>query len=201
MEVWKSVVGFERYEVSNMGNIRRGAKLLKPGLDTCGYRQINLYKDKSRYTRKIYRILMDAFNPNTDNKPQIDHINRNRADDRLDNLRWVTCSENVRNSKGFTEELLGISWSKKNSSYVIRLNKDGKETYFGSCDTLEKAKELRDTVLAGHVIFTPRCERDTYGISFLKTRDIYQVRVKGKTVGYKKTFDEAKQLRDSKLTE
>ena len=201
MEVWKSIVGFERYEVSSMGNIRRGVKILKPCLDSYGYRQINLYKDKSRYTRKVYRVLMEAFNPNVENKPQIDHINRNRSDDRLDNLRWVTSSENVRNSKGFTEELLGISWNEKNSSYIVRLNIEGKETYFGSCETLEEAKKLRDDALGGHITFIPNCERDSYGISFLKTRGFYQVRVKGKTVGYKKTFDEAKSLRDSKLTE
>ena len=139
---------------------------------------------------------MDVFNPNIDNKPQIDHINRNRADDRLENLRWVTISENCRNRTNFDEEMLGICWSKKNSRYMIRLTANGKETYYGSRETLEDAKTLRDEVIRGDVVFTPNKERDTYGISLL-SRGFYQVRVNGKTIGYKKTFEEAKDLRDN----
>jgi len=187
---------FERYDVSTMGNVRRGGKLLTPGLDTYGYRQVNLYKDSIRYTKKVYRLVMDAFNPNIENKPQIDHINRNRSDDRLENLRWVTISENCRNRTNFDEEMLGICWSKKNSRYMVRLTANGKETYYGSRETLEDAKTLRDQVIRGDAVFTPNKERDTYGISLL-SRGFYQVRVNGKTIGYKKTFEEAKDLRDN----
>lgn len=194
-EVWKPIESFERYEVSNVGNIRRGERIFSPGLDTDGYRQVNLYGGGKRYTRKVYRLVMDAFNPNSENKPQIDHINRIRTDDRLENLRWATASENVRNSKNFTEEMNGISQNKKNSSYVVRLNMDGKERYYGSRKTLEDAKALRDDVLNGRADFTPRSQRESYGISLL-SRGFYQVRANGKTVGYKKTFEEAKHLRD-----
>ena len=197
-EVWKPVYSFERYEISNMGNIRRGVKPLVPGLDTYGYRQVNLYGGGKRYTRKVYRLVIEAFNPNIENKPQIDHINRIRTDDRLENLRWATASENVRNSKNFTEEMNGISWSKKNSSYVVRLSADGKERYYGSRKSLEDAKLLRDDVLYGRIDFTPRKQRESYGISLL-SRGFYQVRVNGKTVGYRKTFDEAKYLRDGSI--
>lgn len=198
MEEWKSISMFERYEVSNMGNIRRGNRVLNPGLDTYGYRQVNLYKDGRRYTKKVYRIVLEAFNPNTDNKPQIDHINRIRHDDRLENLRWVTVYENVRNSKNFTEDMLGISWNKKNSSYVVRLMTDNKrECYFGSCKSLDDAKILRDKALKNEINFIPQKERNSYGISFLTKLEKYQVRVNGKAVGYRKTFEDAKSLRDS----
>lgn len=198
-ELWKPVVGFERYEISNKGNIRRGTRLLKPCKDTYGYRQINVYKDGVRYTRKVYRLVMESFNPNIENKPQIDHVNRNRSDDRLENLRWVTARENIHNSGGFTDEMNGISRSEKNNTYIVRLNINVKEKYFGSRKTLEEAKALRDSVLAGEFEYTPRNQRDTYGISLL-SRGFYQVRVKGKTVGYKKTFEEAKHLRDEIIT-
>ena len=199
MEEWRQIVEFNKYEVSNMGNIRSDRGPLKPGKDTYGYRQINLYKDGARYTRKVYRVVMETFNPNIENKPQIDHINRIRDDDRVENLRWVTARENVRNSKGFTEEMNGISRSEKNDTYVVRLNIDGREKYFGSRKTLDEAKILRDGVLAGDIEYTPRNQRDTYGISLL-SRGFYQVRVNGKTVGYKKTFEEAKHLRDETIT-
>ena len=199
MEEWRRVVGFEKYEVSNMGNIRSERGMLKPGNDTYGYRQINLYTDNARHTRKVYRLVMDTFNPNVENKPQIDHINRIRDDDRLENLRWVTASENVRNSKKFTEEMNGISRCEKNDTYIVRLSLGGRERYFGSRKTLDEAKTLRDGVLAGEIDYIPRNQRETYGISLL-SRGFYQVRVNGKTVGYKKTFEEAKRLRDETVT-
>ena len=198
-EEWRPIELFERYEVSNLGNVRRGGRVLKPGKDTDGYRQVNLYKNSKRHCCKVYRLVMNAFNPNTENKPQIDHINRIRDDDRLENLRWVTASENVRNSKNFTEEMNGLSWSKKNSTYVVRLLVDGVEKYFGSRKTLEEAKALRDGVLAGEIDYTPRNQRETYGISLL-SRGFYQVRVNGKTVGYRKTFEDAKSLREETIT-
>jgi hypothetical protein len=200
-EEWRPIEMFERYEVSNLGNVRRGGKILKPGHDVYGYRQVNLYKDGKKYGRKVYRLVIQSFNPNTENKPQIDHINRIRDDDRLENLRWVTASENVRNSKNFTEEMNGISWSKKNSTYVVRLSMNGgHEKYFGSRKTLEEAKTLRDGVLAGEIDYTPRNQRETYGICFLKPRGFYQVRVNGKTIGYRKTLEDARHLRDENIT-
>ena len=199
-EEWRPVISFERYEVSNLGNIRRGGKLLSPGKDTDGYRQVNLYKDSKRYTRKVYRLVMDAFNPNTDNKPEIDHINRIRDDDRLENLRWATARENVHNRTGFTDEMNGISRSEKNNTYIVRLTMNGgSEKYYGSRKTLEEAKTLRDGVLAGEIDYTPRNQRESYGISLL-SRGIYQVRANGKTVGYRKDFEEAKRLRDENIT-
>jgi len=197
MEEWLPINTFERYEISNLGNIRRGSRILKAGLDTYGYNQINLYKDGKRFTKKIYRLVLETFNPNINNRPQIDHINRIRTDDRLENLRWVTASENVRNSKNFTEEMLGISWNKKNSKYIIRLSIDGQgECYFGSCETLPEAILLRDSVLRNEIHFTKQRDRETYGICLLKTGK-YQVRVDNRTIGYRNTFEEAKLLRDS----
>jgi hypothetical protein len=201
MEEWRPIELFEKYEISNFGNVRRGEKILKPGNDSDGYRQVNLYSGGKRHCRKVYRLVMNAFNPNTENKPQIDHINRIRDDDRLENLRWVTASENVRNSKSFSEEMNGITWSKKNNKYIVRLSMNGcNEKYFGSCKTLEEAKTLRDGVLLGEIDYTPRNQRENYGICFLKSRGFYQVRANGKTIGYRNTFEDAKHLRDENIT-
>jgi hypothetical protein len=146
----------------------------------------------------VYRLVLDAFNPNVNNLPQIDHINRIRTDDRLENLRWVTASQNVRNSKNFTEDLLGISWSKKNSTYIVRLRTHGNtECYFGSYITLDEAKQIRDKALNNEITFIPQKQRESYGISLLKRSGRYQVQVNGKKIGYTTTFEEAKHLRDS----
>ena len=69
---------------------------LKPYLSD-GYYIIGLYKDAKRKFFKLHRLIALAFIPNPDNKPCVDHINRNRKDNRIENLRWATSKENRRN--------------------------------------------------------------------------------------------------------
>lgn len=60
-----------------------------------GYKAIK-FKGRSY---KVHRLVAECFIPNPEHKPQIDHINRDRSDNRVGNLRWVTQSENLRNTK------------------------------------------------------------------------------------------------------
>ena len=121
-EIWKDIVikrgndiidftGF--YQVSNLGNIRsldrivtysdgrqyRYAggphKTVKRKRD--GYVYVGLDKNQIVYIGKVHRIVAGAFIPNPDNKPEVDHINGKKDDNRAENLRWVTRSENSRN--------------------------------------------------------------------------------------------------------
>ena len=69
----------------------------KPNLKKNGYYQITLSKNNKLKIFTIHRLIALAFIPNPDNKPFIDHINRNKQDNRIENLRWVTRSENGRN--------------------------------------------------------------------------------------------------------
>ena len=87
MEIWKEWK--PGIMVSNMGNIK-GRKLLN---DNRGYKTIS-YKNK-KY--RFHRIIAELFIPNPENKPQIDHINTIRDDNRVDNLRWCTPKENSNN--------------------------------------------------------------------------------------------------------
>jgi hypothetical protein len=74
-------------------------KFLKHYYDGRGYLQIGLTKNKKQKMFKIHRLLGIHFIPNPDNKPQVDHINRVRDDNRIENLRWATKSQNCRNCK------------------------------------------------------------------------------------------------------
>jgi hypothetical protein len=99
-EIWRPVVGYEGlYEVSCDGNVysRHTGKDLKLKLSIYGYNRIVLHKEGEGKNYQVHRLVAQAFIPNPENKPQVDHINRNKTDNRVENLRWVTCSENCIN--------------------------------------------------------------------------------------------------------
>lgn len=114
IEEWRPVVGFEGlYEVSNTqkvrsvgrctvgknGNVRNfNGKILSNSLSN-GYICYNLRDGKRGYKCYLHRIIAEAFIPNPENKPCIDHINTIRTDNRIENLRWVTYKENSSNEK------------------------------------------------------------------------------------------------------
>ena len=113
-EVWKPIKGWEGfYQVSNLGRVKsidrfvkRGEKkmhvkelVLKNTLDSKGYYMVALCDMERGVNKKvpIHRIVAEAFIENPSNKPQIDHINTVKTDNRVENLRWVTCKENANN--------------------------------------------------------------------------------------------------------
>jgi hypothetical protein len=97
-EEWRPVKDFPEYEVSNLGRVKRGDLIMKQRLDSDKqYWIITLRKDKSPFTRRVHRLEAEAFLPNPEDKPEIDHLNRDGLDNCLENLRWATRSENLKN--------------------------------------------------------------------------------------------------------
>ena len=76
---------------------KKSNKFLKPRLHRGGYQQVSLCKDGKSKNHYIHRLLGVHYIENPNNKPQIDHINRIKTDNRLCNLRWTTRSENCIN--------------------------------------------------------------------------------------------------------
>ena len=110
-EIWKDIEGYEGlYQVSNLGRVKALPKycfngsvdwlmkehILKP-LKIHSYTYVCLYKNKKYKRKAIHRLVALAFIPNPSNKPDIDHINAIKNDNRAVNLHWVTKTGNMNN--------------------------------------------------------------------------------------------------------
>jgi len=109
------IANFPKYFISKDGKIYsvKRNKILKPQTHKYGYLQFNLCKDGKSYYKKLHRLLAETFIPNPENKPCVDHKNRIRNDNRLENLHWVTRKENNENTSKQSKSLWqGISYHK-----------------------------------------------------------------------------------------
>jgi hypothetical protein len=117
---------FPKYFVGVDGiysEMRGKMKRLKVSIDKQGYYKVGLHKDGKQYDKRVHRLIIEMFIPNPDNLPQVDHINHNKTDNRIENLRWVTKKDNSRNhsmSKRNTSGEQGVCFGKRgNYSYWI----------------------------------------------------------------------------------
>lgn len=130
MEIWRDVLGYEGlYQVSSEGRVKTiskdvkfknrwgqdavrhiDEKIMKTKVQQNDYDALTLSKDGVRKTFCMQRLVATAFIPNPENKPQVDHIDGNKHNNCVENLRWVTAAENcanplwVEHSKNISDE-------------------------------------------------------------------------------------------------
>jgi len=139
MEVFKDIPGYDGlYAVSNLGNVisRKNGKIkiLRSGSATRGYHTVHL----NAKGFPVHRLIAEAFIPNPDNKPFVDHINRNCTDNRIENLRWATHSENLANTVGRSASGLKGAY-KSGTKFRAQISINGAFINLGTFSTVEEA--------------------------------------------------------------
>ena len=100
MEIRKDIEGYEGlYQVSNLGRVKRyykngKEKILKPGNSKDGYLLMYLYKEGKRRNYQVHRLVTKAFVPNLENKPEVNHKDEDKTNNKVENLEWMTRREN-----------------------------------------------------------------------------------------------------------
>lgn len=172
IETWADIEGYEGlYQVSTLGRVRsldritqctncygnkvdvtiRG-KLLRGSKDFAGYLVVMLYGSKSRTTCKVHRLVAKAFISNPENKPEVNHIDGDKSNNYVDNLEWVTGSENKAHAYS-----IGLSKVVK-----VRCIDDGQ--VFNSMTSADRYYHLGE----GCVWYAIKTGKPTHGLTFEK---------------------------------
>lgn len=160
-EKWVQVKGFPNYAISNYGDIKSVArvvksrngyrnkkeKILNPDTVKGGYLRVVLYDDNlSKKKYMVHRLVAEHFIPNPKNKPQVNHLDGDKTNNRLNNLEWVTASENQMHAFR-----IGLSKPKKGiNSHFAKLTKE---------EVLDIRKQYQPHV------FTAKMLANKYGVS------------------------------------
>jgi hypothetical protein len=129
IERWKVIDIHHNYSVSTHGRLRNDKtnRILKPMNDKDGYHVVDLYINGKQTRVKIHRLVCLTFIYNPLNKKCVDHIDNNRKNNHINNLRWATNSENQMNKKKLsnnTSGVTGVIWNKGHKKWEARIKID-----------------------------------------------------------------------------
>jgi|TARA_Y100000310_G_scaffold301575_1_gene338161 hypothetical protein len=142
METYKKIPILENYEIDTLGNVRniKTKRILKDRADGDDYRQINLRLNKKPVTYLIHRLVAITHISNLHNFKFVDHIDRNRTNNKVSNLRWVDSKANLENRK-FLKDKCYIVFDKDN--FKVKNSLDSMTyTYNNLSEAVNKFKSL-----------------------------------------------------------
>jgi hypothetical protein len=154
-ENWKTIEGFEAYEVSDLGRVRRRlpghsstavvGRILKASAGDNGYMHVCLYNGEKVKNIKVHRLVAEAFIPNPLNLPQINHTGK-KSDNRACKLAWITTAEHGRDqARRGQRRGDGVYFDKQRNLWTAQYNPEtNKKKRIGYFKTRKEAKAARD---------------------------------------------------------
>ena len=146
IEVYANITGFSKYQVSTFGNVKnvKTGRILKPGLSV-GYFMVNLRIDGETSSKKIHSLVASAFLENTENKKCVDHVDRDKLNNHISNLRWATNIENSQNASIRSDNTSGVKgvWVKRDSKWIAEIRINGVKKHLGTFSNKDDAITAR----------------------------------------------------------
>ena len=126
MEIWKNID--KRYSISNMGHVKSNyankEKILKPYLNRNGYLMVDIRSRNKRKSESVHRLVANAFLPNPDNLPEVNHKDEDKTNNCVDNLEWCdrkyNCNygtRNIRKAEGCKKKIYSVDKSNNKLHY------------------------------------------------------------------------------------
>lgn len=139
MTMWKTVEKCPRIEVNERGEVRYKdtGKIASTSVSSTGYIQVGVWNNGKVSTFNVHRLVAEAFIPNPNNLPEVNHKDENRANCNLDNLEWCTRKYNrnygtcnLRLAKIFGKPIIGVNKATGEEIYFESLEQAGR--FFGT---------------------------------------------------------------------
>ena len=145
VEASKLIDGYDNYYITTRGRVYNAQTNRYLKTRFCdGYEIVNLYKEGKMKTKTIHRLMANAFIPNLQNKKCVDHIDHDKTNNTIENLRFATHRENQYNKskqKNNTSGFIGVSLQKSTKKWVAQINTNGKHIHIGCYETAEEASQ------------------------------------------------------------
>ena len=142
-EDWRSISGHINYQVSNIGRVRsvKTGRIMN-GFTNDGYVRVGLYYMNTRKMCTVHRLVAQECLTNTENKAEVDHIDHNRSNNCVTNLRWSTVAENNRNSvsrQNSTSKYKGVSFYMQQKKWHAQIKANGRSVHIGYFNSEKEA--------------------------------------------------------------